>query len=224
MERAAGQAHPQGVESVYATARPSLVRRLATPLAARARRRRYALYRRLIAPRPSERVIDIGCGWTGLAAFDHEGEITGIDLAERPGYAGDGRSFVRADARTLPFAEQSFEIAYSNSLLEHVAPADRQRVAGEIRRVAGRYFVQTPNRWFPIEPHVLIPFFQFLPRGLRRRLWRFGISRSPFEDIRLLTAAELQGLFPEARIVRERFGPLTKSLIAVGPAGRVGRE
>jgi SAM-dependent methyltransferase len=168
-----------------------------------------------------ERVIDVGCGWTGLGAFWHEGEVTGVDIVNRPGYEGERRSFVRADARALPFEDGSFDIAYSNSLLEHVAPADRGRVAREIRRVADRYFVQTPHRWFPIEPHVLIPLFQFLPLGLRRRLWRFGVSRGPFEDIRLLGARELRELFPDAVIVRERFGPLTKSLIALGPRERV---
>jgi hypothetical protein len=85
--------------------------------------------------------------------------------------------------------------------------------------VARRWFVQTPNRWFPIEPHVLLPFFQFLPRGLKRRLWRFGVSGEPYEDISLLDERELRALFPDAVILRERVGPLTKSLMAVGPTG-----
>jgi hypothetical protein len=56
-----------------------------------------------------------------------------------------------------------------------------------------------------------------LPRGLRKRLWRFGVNQGPFEDIRLLGAGELQRLFPNAMIARERLGPLTKSLMAIGP-------
>jgi hypothetical protein len=83
--------------------------------------------------------------------------------------------------------------------------------------VAKRYFVQTPNRWFRVEAHVLSPFFQHLPLRARRRLWRFGVSSAPFEDVRLLDAGELRSLFPDAIIVRERIGPPTKSLIAVGP-------
>src|SRR5205823_14856825 len=123
---------------------------------------------------------------------------------------------VIGDARSMPFADHEFDVVWCNSLIEHVEPADRARVAAEIRRVAARWWVQTPNRWFPIEPHVLLPLFQFLPRTLRRRLWRFGVSGEPFHDIPLLGRRELQALFPESRIVRERAGPLTKSLVAVG--------
>ena len=112
-------------------------------------------------------------------------------------------------------------IAYSNSLVEHLDPADRPRFADEIRRVAGRYWVQTPNRYFPIEPHVLLPGYQFLPEGAQRRIWRIGMPRGPYEQIELLSAAELRELFPDAVILRERFAGLTKSLIAAGPADLV---
>jgi hypothetical protein len=127
---------------------------------------------------------------------------------------------VLGDARAMPFADREFDIAYCNSLIEHLDPADRARLAAEIRRVAGRWLVQTPNRWFPIEPHVLLPGYQFLPRALQRRVARFGVSGG-YEDIRLLGARELRELFPDAVIVRERVGPMTKSLIALGPAERV---
>jgi hypothetical protein len=116
----------------------------------------------------------------------------------------------------MPFADGEYHVVWCNSLIEHVDPADRARVAGEIRRVAARWWVQTPNRWFPIEPHVLLPLFQFMPRPVRRRLWRFGASGEEFHDIPLLDRRELQALFPESGIVRERVGPLTKSLVAVG--------
>lgn len=170
-----------------------------------------------MAPRPDERVVDVGCGAAGLAAFAPSTEIVGVDLKERPEYAGPGRTFVQADARALPFEDGAFDIAYSNSLVEHIAPAGRQAFAAEIRRVAGRYFVQTPNRWFPLEPHVLLPFFQHLPLGLRRRMWRLGVAQGEFEDIRLLGRRELRALFPDAEILVERAGPLAKSLIAAGP-------
>lgn len=172
-------------------------------------------------PRPEERIVDVGCGPIGLAAFERTNPITGVDRVNRPQYEGANRTFVRADARALPFGEEEFDIAYSNSLIEHLHPSDRDRFASEIRRVARRYFVQTPNRWFPIEPHVLLPLFQFLPTRARRALWRLGASRGPFEDIRLLDEAELQALFPDGEIVRERVGPLTKSLVAVGPKKRL---
>jgi SAM-dependent methyltransferase len=175
-----------------------------------------------MSPRSGERIVDVGCGEIGLAAFETAHEITGVDRVDRPGYEAPGRRFVRADARELPFGDGEFDIAYSNSLIEHVVdPGQRARVAAELRRVGRRYFVQTPNRWFPVEPHALLPFVHYLPRSLGRRLWSLGVSDDPFDDTRLLTAHELRRLFPDAEIVRERFGPLTKSLVAAGPCDAV---
>jgi hypothetical protein len=210
-------------QSVYSEARRNPLTRIADPLAAQARRRRHAMLWRMLDPKPGEEIVDVGCGpaGTGLAGLEPEAPITGVDSANRPGYASGPRSFVEADARALPFEDDSFAIAYSNSVIEHLDPGDRPRFAEEIRRVSGRYLVQTPNRWFPVEPHVLLPGFQFLPKAAKKRLWRLGVSKDEFADIRLLDATELRALFPDAVIVRERFAGMTKSLIAVGPARKV---
>jgi SAM-dependent methyltransferase len=204
--------------SVYGEARTGLLTRIADPLASRARARRHAIYTEVLAPAPGETIVDIGCGPAGggLAGMEPEALITGVDQVNRPGYAEGPRRFVQADARALPFDDGAFDVAYSNSVIEHLEPGDRPRFAEEVRRVAGRYLVQTPNRWFPVEPHVLLPGFQFLPLGARKRLWGLGVSEDEFADIRLLDAAELRSLFPEARIFRERFAGMTKSLVAVG--------
>ena len=213
-----GQRGPDAGQ-VYAETHRGTLRRLAEPFARRAREGRHDLYRTVMAPRPEEKILDVGCGTEGLAGFEPGADITGLDAAERPAYPG--RRFVRGDARALPFEDGSFDIAYSNSLIEHLHPGDRERFASEIRRVARRYWVQTPNRWFPVEPHVLLPGFQFLPEPTKRRLWRLGMPDGDYEEIELLGAAELRRLFGDAVIVRERFAGLTKSLIAAGPAGLV---
>ncbi|MCY7276615.1 MAG: class I SAM-dependent methyltransferase [Phormidesmis sp. CAN_BIN44] len=81
-------------------------------------------------------------------------------------------TFVSGDARNMEqFADNQFDIVFSNSVIEHVGTFDDQhRMASEIKRVSKRYFLQTPNRYFPIEPHFLFPFFQFFPTWLNSHL------------------------------------------------------
>jgi hypothetical protein len=93
--------------------------------------------------------------------------------------------------------------------------------------VGRRYYVQTPSRWFPIEPHLMTPLIHYLPRRIQRKLLRnftvWGVLVRPtpegcdafLRDIRLMTAGELRRLFPAAEIWRERALGLVKSLIAV---------
>lgn len=140
---------------------------------------------------------------------------------------GRDMQWVMADGRSLPFMDKAFEIVYSNSVIEHLATAaSQERFAAEIARVGKGYFVQTPNRWFPIEPHYLTPLIHFLPHGWRRRLVRnftvWGRVTRPtareceaiVREIRLLDAAAMRRLFPDARIRKERFLGLPKALIA----------
>ena len=134
-----------------------------------------------------------------------------------------------ADCRDLSrFADNTFDVVHSNSVLEHVGRwADMRAMAREVRRLAPRYFVQTPNFWFPLEPHFRVPFFHWLPEPLRIALVRRrGCGAFPraetiddaqrfIEDSILIDAPRLAALFPEARIERERFLGLTKSVIAI---------
>jgi SAM-dependent methyltransferase len=199
------------VSDVYATARGPLAR-LAGPYAARARRRRHEAF--FPALRGGARVLDLGCGTLGLRALEPQLDITGVDIAPRPGYPGP---FVQADAsESLPFAEGEFDLVYCSSVIEHVPPARRGAFAAELRRVGRGWFVQTPARSFPIEPHSLLPGAQWLPVSLRRRYWRLGAARQ-WEEIDLLSRAELEALFGPA--CAERIGPLAKSWVAVSRPG-----
>ena len=111
-----------------------------------------------------------------------------------------------------------FDLAYANSVIEHVAPLRRASFAAELRRVARGWYVQTPARSFPVEPHSLLPGAHWLPVALRRVYWRLGAD-GDWEEIRLLGRRELETLFGPA--LRERIGPLTKSWIcARAPAAR----
>jgi len=143
-----------------------------------------------------------------------------------------GVLYVDGDGASLPFPDQSFDLVFSNSVIEHLGSREAMaRFAAEVRRTARRYFIQTPDAASPVEPHLYTPFLHWLPRSWQRALaprfslWTLLSHASPdqrdfyirhyLEEIRLLHARELQDLFPEARIVRERFLGLPKSLIAV---------
>jgi 2-polyprenyl-3-methyl-5-hydroxy-6-metoxy-1,4-benzoquinol methylase len=190
---------------------------------------RAARYRRFVhgcAVIPEDTILNVGAGRGGaLERFTRVNPIVALDLdlSTPSGWlTQENVAIVAGDGRALPFESGSFDICFCSSVVQYVPAEERAAFAAEIRRVADRYFVQTPNRWFPIEPHYLVPFFQFLPRRVQRWVnahvglgWR---GRGSWTETRMLTARELQRLFPDARIERERLYGLTKSLMAVrGP-------
>jgi len=177
------------------------------------------------------RILDIGGTPFNWLLLDVRPRVTLLNMprAQEP-VSEPGFTSVAADGRRLPFRDQSFPIVFSNSVIEHVGTlGDQAQLAAEIRRVGVRYWVQTPNRWFPVEPHLLTPFLHFLPRawqGAMARRWtlwdaveRPSPDRRAFlvehylNDIRLLGASELGRMFPDGRLIRERFLGLTKSLV-----------
>ena len=196
-------------------------------LANRFRPGRMELFLKIFAVTTDTKILDVGGEAELWGSIPLRPQVTLLNYAAST--RANGLPLIVADARNIPVADKSYDICFSNSLIEHLWNWEGQvRVANEIRRVAKHYFVQTPNYWFPIEPHFLMPFFQYLPMPVRERLafctpWQL-MDRSPREDLlqlvhelQLLTARRMRRLFPEARIIRERFLGLTKSLIAVGP-------
>ena len=129
-----------------------------------------------------------------------------------------------ADGRRLPYAEDGFDLVFSNSVIEHVGDfADQTRMAEEVRRVGKRYFLQTPNRFFPVEPHFLFPLFQFFPLWFKTLLiqnfnlgWRPKTSNRQAAkelalSVQLLSKRQLKRLFPGAKVHTEKFWGLNKS-------------
>jgi hypothetical protein len=186
------------------------------------RERRYRLFVDLCSVEPDDRIIDVGAGnGGGLERFNRENPIVAVDLqGERTGWLDQPNVTVeKGDGTQLRFAAREFPVAYSNSVVEHIPKKLQQAFADEVRRVADRYFVQTPNRWFPIEPHYQVPLFHFLPKRIRQAInKRFTLGFQPkghWEEITLLSARDMKRLFPDAVIHRERVLGLTKSLMAV---------
>ena len=203
----------------------------------RFRMQRFLHFRSLVEQarrsRETVRILDIGgrkSYWDALAPMwkDLPVAITIVNIGSLE--EDDGCFHVReGDACNLPhYADNSFDIVHSNSVIEHVGRwPDMQRMAGEVRRLAPSYFVQTPNLWFPVEPHYRSLFFALYPdamrakmltkrkRGFHARARTFEAAMEDVQSVNLLDASGMKALFPDAAIRRERFFGLTKSLIAV---------
>ncbi|MBW1808604.1 MAG: methyltransferase domain-containing protein [Deltaproteobacteria bacterium] len=200
-------------------------------LASSLRKKRFAFFTELLnrLKRPIK-ILDLG----GTQSFWEQVHLELLDQVEihllnlkpvrvsRPNFQS-----LSGDARRLDLIDdQTFDVVFSNSVIEHVGTlADQRCMASEIRRVAKRYFVQTPNKYFPIEPHFLFPFFQFLPLEMKIFLiTHFDLGWSgkmpnrkralrQANSVRLLSRADLESLFPEAEIKAEKFLGLTKSFM-----------
>lgn len=148
-----------------------------------------------------------------------------LQFAVKPGFV-----FLRGNACQMPeFANNSFDIVHSNSVIEHVGQwSNMMSMAQEIRRIAPRYFVQTPYFWFPIEPHARTPLLHWLPESLKFRLvmarkcgpfWSKAATvdeaMRTIQDSSLLDKRMFSELFPDATIISEKFLGMTKSLMAV---------
>ena len=105
-------------------------------------------------------------------------------------------AYVQGDACALPFTDQSFDVVFSNAVIEHVGDIDRQRLfVAEALRVGRRVFLTTPNRWFPIEVHTRLPLVHWLPRGAAARAYDLA-GRGWARENHLLGGGELRRLFP----------------------------
>jgi len=181
---------------------------------------------------PQWRILDIGCGENYRSPwFERCLNVVGIDIRTVDTSMKPYERFVCGDACRLPFPDNSFDLVYSNSLIEHLPTREHQRqFASEVSRVGRYYWIQTPDIGFPVDPHYLIPFFQHLPGNWQRPIadrlsgsWLLGgyyvtggwnISDYRFQTVLGLDGQGLSALFPRARLLRQRFVGLSQSIVA----------
>ena len=198
-----------------------MLRRVASRVSMRSRRRKLQLFIDHFQPGPETTVVDVGvtdapfgAGSTDNffeALYPWPGQITGVGHTELDRFAAAFPQVraVQADGRDLPFGNAEFDIAFSNAVVEHVAGGreGQRQFVHELCRVGRRVFVTTPNRRFPLEVHTLLPFVHWLPSGPRERLL-------PFDDVLdPLSAKAFAALFP----YRVRVINTGMTLIAIGP-------
>ena len=192
-----------------------------------------ALIERTLQERGSCRILDVG----GEAIYwdiakDYLSErnvhVTLLNLTKESA-PGPQFSSVKGDATELDHVpDMAYDLVHSNSVIEHVGNWQAMvTMARHVRRLAPRYFVQTPNFWFPIEPHVREPFFHWLPEQVRCHiLMSFDIGFAPHrqtvdhamrdvQSMTLLDRLQFAALFPDAQMHTERVLGLPKSLMAI---------
>jgi hypothetical protein len=114
------------------------------------------------------------------------------------------RIAVTADACRLPFADKSFDIVFSNAVIEHVPCAQQRSMASEIMRVGRSWFITTPNFWYPVELHHRIPLFQYFPQSLQRFIQVQFHTWPESDTISLLSGRQFKGMFPRSELLKLR--------------------
>lgn len=207
----------------------------------RMRRKRFAhleqLIRSVLREQNRVSILDIGgtrAYWDLLSPELRSGvHVTVLNTAQElklHGSSGDDIEFedVTGNGCHMPeFADKAFDIAHSNSVIEHVGSYRNMiRMAGETRRVGRGYFVQVPYWWFPLEPHYGLPFIHWLPDLLRIKLhstfnvgyaskctYREAMDRVDY--VHLVDKTLMRNLFPDGKLLREPYLFMTKSLIMI---------
>jgi methyltransferase family protein len=194
------------------------------------RRRRMQRFADEFRPTAVTSILDIGGTPFNWRLVDVPARVVLLNVIVPPddGTLPENLSWAEGDGCDVPYRDAEFDVCFSNSTIEHLHSFEnQQRFAAEVRRVARSYYVQTPARSFPLEPHWLGLFVHWLPLTWQKRIVRrftvYGLVMKPspaqidslLEEYRLLSYGELRDLFPDAEIRRERFMLLPKSYVAV---------
>lgn len=207
--------------------------RLFNHFSAISRKRKIDLFFDLMKPSATDKILDVG-GELGNSSrlFDllaDNKNISVLNLSEEH-INKISNAYPQVDARAgdacnIPWPDNYFDIVYSNAVIEHVGDYEKQKkMASEIMRVSRKWFVTTPNRWYPFEFHLRLPFVTWLPFHWylkagsiisyhhAKKKYVSGIKHG---NLRLLTASELQECFPDSQIIKQRVTFMPETLIAI---------
>jgi len=199
--------------------------RLFLELHRRSREKKHRLFMQLLHPDANARILNVGITGTRIGFreqlenwYPHPDRITGGGLSfdEVDDYRESFPSVTAIvfDGCALPFADQSFDIVYSNAVLEHLpGPSAVERFTQEVQRVGKGWFISTPNFWYPIEPHYHVPLMQLLSQDSQRKLAR-SLGKPTYDHLQLLSKSQLCALFPTSNVVGCRVTFYPETLIA----------
>lgn len=176
-------------------------------------------------------VLDVGGTWGWwkmMTVKTRDITIVNLDTYHEKAVLEAGYKFSSANGCAMPYADRQFDLTFSNSVIEHVGGLPEQRrFAAEVLRCGKQVYLQTPNKWFPVEPHMIALFIHWLPFSVQRHLVRWlsvwGWVTKPnqaevdefLKGIRLMSGKEVVELFPGCDIQKEKVLGLVKSFIVV---------
>jgi SAM-dependent methyltransferase len=201
------------------------------------RQRKLELFYRIMIPSERTKVLDAGAeinpdgnGCLQLIdSYPWKNNLSAVNLSSEH-VCFIKRCYPQIDVRVgdvcqLPWPDKYFDIVYSNAVIEHLGHFEKQRkMADEVMRVGKRWFVTTPNRWYPFEFHLRLPLVTWLPGHFYlsigkiisynhvRKRYMTGLNHS---GLRLMTTSELKRCFPESKIIKQRVTFMAETLIAV---------
>ena len=196
-----------------------------TSMSALLRKKRFEAFIRILNVSKADKIIDIGGYERIWEGTEFEENVTLLNL-KFPEKRNPKFKYIECDACNIKnVADRSFDVAFSNSVIEHVGNFQRQKdFSKEVLRISKKYWIQTPYKYFPIEPHLLFPFFDLLPIKLKKIValnWKYSHlyrSKADIPDelsrLRLLTKREMKILFPGSSLYYEKFLGMTKSITA----------
>ncbi|MCX7957129.1 MAG: methyltransferase domain-containing protein [Endomicrobia bacterium] len=211
-----------------------LIWQLTEKFTLRSRKQKYQIFLRFCKPKREDKILDIGVspffgrGTNFLELwYPHKENITALTNENIEKFCTFRKHFpevklLYGDGKNLPFPDNYFDIVFSNAVLEHIGSReDQKKFIREVVRVSKKFFVTTPNYWFPVDSHTLIPFAHWLPTRLKSFIYR-KLNREYWADeknLNLLSVKELVSLFPKnLRLIfyKQKFLFFTTTLIVIG--------
>ena len=209
-----------------------LIWELTRNLTVQSRRKKFALFLSVFKPTLETTILDVGASGaaTGERAenfleewYAYPEKITALVMGDISTFS---KRYPTVQVQTgnglnLPFPDKSYDVVFSNAVIEHVGNREAQeQFVRECLRVGKHVFLTTPARGFPIESHTMIPFVHWLPQALRNPIYRaLGRKNEGTPGyLTLLSARSFRKLFPAdvpVQIVRQRLSGMTSVLIAI---------